>query len=179
VGVSWKGVIPSGVVSDYVFAFWDVMPTIADILNISTTQMPADIDGVSVADAWLNTGEPFHPPLYWEFCTVHVPTPLPPAVSDGDYALAGHLSSFATGHDGALEMPGAAASWGHAVRNGTWKAVSFYVNQTFELYDLSVDIGETTDVSAQHPDIIAAFDAFAKASHVNSPIFPVENCVGS
>ena len=32
-------------------------------------------------------------------------------------------------------------SWGHAVRAGQWKAVSFAVNETFQLYDVESDIG--------------------------------------
>jgi arylsulfatase A-like enzyme len=69
--------------------------------------------------------------------------------------------------------------WGHAVRHGKWKAVSFYADEPFELYDLSVDLGETRDVAAHHADVIADLTAFAKAAHIDNPLFPVQNCSAS
>jgi arylsulfatase len=41
-----------------------------------------------------------------------------------------------------------------AVRQDNWKLVSSYPGYKWELYDLSKDRGETTDVSAQHTDIV-------------------------
>ena len=69
--------------------------------------------------------------------------------------------------------------WGHAVRNGTWKLVSFFVDQAPRLYDLASDIYEVHNVANANPDVVAAMEAFAKAAHVDSPIFPVANCVAS
>jgi arylsulfatase A-like enzyme len=46
----------AGLVTDTPTAFWDVMPTLADLLQLNTTDLPADIDGVSMAQAWL--GQP-------------------------------------------------------------------------------------------------------------------------
>jgi hypothetical protein len=66
---------------------------------------------------------------------------------------------------------------------GDWKGVWFFYtpphNKLF-LYNLAVDIGETTDVSAENPDIVAEMEAFAKAAHVNSSTFPMgEPCTPS
>jgi arylsulfatase A-like enzyme len=52
-----------------------------------------------------------------------------------------------------------------AVRKGQWKAIQAKKNQPWALYDLSKDISETTDVSAQHSDLLAQMKAFAVASH--------------
>ncbi len=41
-----------------------------------------------------------------------------------------------------------------AVRKNNWKIVSTYPSYKWELFDLSTDRGETTDLSAQHPDIV-------------------------
>lgn len=41
-----------------------------------------------------------------------------------------------------------------AVRKGKWKLVSIYPNAGWELYDLDKDRGETTDLAAQHPEVV-------------------------
>ena len=38
-----------------------------------------------------------------------------------------------------------------AVRMGHWKGVRLDPKQPLELYDLNADLGEQTDVAAQHP----------------------------
>jgi len=61
----WPGHVPAGTVSDQVWAFWDVLPTLAELTG---QQAPAGLDGVSVLAAW--TGGKLaapHPPLYYEF----------------------------------------------------------------------------------------------------------------
>ncbi len=63
-----------------------------------------------------------------------------------------------------------------AVRLGSWKAVRHGVdrgNPPFELYDLAADIGETRNVSADHPDIIERVEKIADEAHTKSNLFPV------
>lgn len=60
----WTGSIPTGTTSDRLIAFWDVLPTLADL---SGADVPAEIDG----ESFLPTlqGQPQPPrerPLYWE-----------------------------------------------------------------------------------------------------------------
>ena len=45
-----------------------------------------------------------------------------------------------------------------AIRMGRWKAVRQNPDEPTALYDLSVDIGETNNVAAAHPDIVAAME---------------------
>jgi arylsulfatase A-like enzyme len=61
----WPGKVPAGKASDEVVAFWDMMPTFAEIAGASA---PADIDGISLVDALAGgrTKEP-HPYLYWDY----------------------------------------------------------------------------------------------------------------
>ena len=60
----WPGRIKAGVVSDQVWAFWDLMPTLAEL----TGQKPgAETDGVSILPALVNGIRVEHPPLYFEF----------------------------------------------------------------------------------------------------------------
>ena len=145
--VSWPGTIAARSSSNYTVAFWDLLPTIAELGGVPASALPANIDGVSFAPTLLGRPEAqvTHPPLYWEFCTAA----HPPGVSRKG------------------------VGWAHAMRNGTWKAVSFFSNAPLELYDLAVDVGETNNVAADHPDVIAAFEAFAKAAHEDNPHWPV------
>jgi arylsulfatase A-like enzyme len=56
-----------------------------------------------------------------------------------------------------------------AVRKGNWKAVRKNIKSdpTVELYDLSVDRGETNDIAVSHPDIVAELEELMKISHTN------------
>ncbi len=57
-----------------------------------------------------------------------------------------------------------------AVRAGRWKAVrSPWQTGPTELFDLTEDIGEASDVAADHPDIVAQFEAMMDEAHVPNP----------
>jgi arylsulfatase A-like enzyme len=65
----WPGHIAPGQTSDFVWAFWDFLPTAAELAGVKP---PAGIDGVSVAPVLLappgkEAPIPPHEFLYWEF----------------------------------------------------------------------------------------------------------------
>ncbi len=61
----WTGTIKPGSVSNHLGAFWDILPTIADVTNSET---PDDIDGISMAPTLFEQGlQEQHEYLYWEF----------------------------------------------------------------------------------------------------------------
>ncbi len=65
----WKGRIKPGQVSDQVGAFWDILPTVAELAGVTP---PADIDGISLVPTLLGEDAAGHPQakhefLYWEF----------------------------------------------------------------------------------------------------------------
>jgi arylsulfatase A-like enzyme len=62
--VRWPGKVPAGATSDQIWAFWDFLPTAAEIAG---TAPPKGIDGVSVLPALLGKSNIEHSPLYWEF----------------------------------------------------------------------------------------------------------------
>ncbi len=63
--VRWPGRVPAGAVSDAVWAFWDVLPTLADLAGVAP---PAGIDGISQVSTLLgNADGARHEFLYWEF----------------------------------------------------------------------------------------------------------------
>jgi arylsulfatase A-like enzyme len=54
-----------------------------------------------------------------------------------------------------------------AVRWRNWKAVRMpMVTGPIELYDLASDLGETNDVAAAHPDVVARLAGYMEAAHV-------------
>ncbi len=63
--VRWPGHIKAGAVSEQVWAFWDFLPTAAELAGATA---PEGIDGLSVVPTLLGRGEQkSHPYLYWEF----------------------------------------------------------------------------------------------------------------
>jgi arylsulfatase len=62
----WPGRIKPGTTSDHISAFWDVMPTLAEVTG---TKPPRDIDGVSFAPTLFGRPDKQrkHEFLYWEF----------------------------------------------------------------------------------------------------------------
>lgn len=61
----WPGKIKPGTVSDHLAAFWDIMPTIAEL---SGSKAPAQTDGLSFAPTLLgHANQPQPDYLYWEF----------------------------------------------------------------------------------------------------------------
>ena len=65
-----------------------------------------------------------------------------------------------------------------AIRYGKWKGVRQGLfkdlSAPLELYDLSVDIAESIDLSAQYPEIVQTLDSLLKASHIPSETFPFD-----
>ena len=64
--VKWPNNIAPGTTSDHISAFWDIMPTIAEMVGAT---VPADIDGLSFLPALTgNTADQSeHKSLYWEY----------------------------------------------------------------------------------------------------------------
>ena len=123
----WPGRIAAGSESDHVSAFWDMMPTFADVVGVSA---PEGIDGVSFLSTLLGeTGQADRDHLYWEYHGLW---------------------------NGA-----------QAVRVGQWKGVRLGGHDDpdapIELYDLERDPNETTDVRADHPDIVARIRAIMES----------------
>ncbi|HUT88255.1 MAG TPA: arylsulfatase [Thermoguttaceae bacterium] len=66
------------------------------------------------------------------------------------------------------------------VRMGDWKAVRQNMLRRnnpdplkIELYDLKHDVGESRDVAAEHPEIVARMRKIMEAEHVPSELFPL------
>lgn len=60
----WEGKILAGSETDHPSAFWDFLPTVAEITGAS---LPESIDGISFLPTLLGKEQPKHDYLYWEF----------------------------------------------------------------------------------------------------------------
>lgn len=63
---SWPGKITPNSTSNHVSAFWDILPTLSEIVDVT---LPNDIDGISFLPTILgeNAKQKEHEYLYWEF----------------------------------------------------------------------------------------------------------------
>lgn len=63
--VRWPGRVPAGETNDHVWAFWDFLPTAAELAG---AKVPDGLDGISVMPTLLRQGkQKNHEFLYWEF----------------------------------------------------------------------------------------------------------------
>lgn len=62
--VRWPGKVRPGSVSNHIAAFHDLLPTVAEMTG---TEPPKDIDGISFMPALWEKEQPRHDYLYWEF----------------------------------------------------------------------------------------------------------------
>jgi arylsulfatase len=136
----WPGKIEPSTTTDHISAFWDVVPTIAEVIG---AEPPKGIDGISFAPTLLGRADEQkqHEYLYWEF-----------------------------------------PSYGgqQAVRMGDWKADRQEMLRRnnpdplkIELYNLKDDVGESRDVAAEHPEIVARMRKIMESEHVPSELFPM------
>ena len=132
--VRWPGHIQAGTTSNLVWAFWDVLPTFAELAGAET---PPGGDGLSVVPTLLGRpGQKEHKFLYWEF------------------------------HEGRTSA--------QAVRMGNWKAVRPSPNSPLQLYELGTDLGETHDLAAEHPDVVATIEDYLKTARTESEYWPMK-----
>lgn len=141
----WPGRVAAGSESNLLFAFYDIMPTLADLTGL--TDFPASVtsrakaergevepfDGISILPTLLgeDAAQQRHDFLYWEF-------------------------------DETDQM---------ALRQGRWKLV--VRGGVPELYDLDADIHEDHDRAAEQPERVAAMVEVLLKEHIPNPHFRV------
>ena len=145
--VRWPGKIAADRTSDHISAFWDMLPTFAEIANIT---VPEKIDGISLLPELVNEPQKEHEFLFWSFFTYNSNW------SPGAEFPRNHLER-------------------KAVRMGKWKAVRNNLKNNpeaaIELYDLSIDIGEQNNVAAQFPAVVKNMNRLFKEEFKNSEYF--------
>lgn len=132
--VKWPAKVKAGSASNHASAFWDWLPTFAELVGKSA---PSEIDGISLLPTLLGEKEqPKHDHLYWEF-----------------HELGGR----------------------QAVQKEGWKLVKYQIKDaekmTVELYNISVDPGETQNLSLENPQKVAELDELIRKAHRPNPVF--------
>jgi arylsulfatase A-like enzyme len=63
-----------------------------------------------------------------------------------------------------------------SVRDGRWKLIRFYEDETLELYDLEADVSEENDLAAAHADVVRRLaDQLEKWLIATNAMIPVPN----
>jgi len=78
--VRWPGKVPKGKTSDAIWAFWDFLPTAADLAGLPFNN---NTDGISILPTLLGKEQKLHDYLYWDYG--HVRDEFMQAVRYGDY----------------------------------------------------------------------------------------------
>ncbi|QGJ69338.1 N-acetylgalactosamine 6-sulfate sulfatase [Planctomycetales bacterium 10988] len=130
----WPGTIPAGRVTDEPWAFWDLLPTFAELAK---AEIPKDFqpDGHSLVEFLQGGPAPKRDYFYWE---LHEYRP------------------------GSIQ----------AIRWKNWKAVRPAPSSPLELYDLATDLGETTDLAEEHPNLIAKAEKMMHKARTPDPDWP-------
>ena len=103
----------------------DLYPTLLDLAGVSGDPIhDATVDGHSIRTI-LEQGDAPSDPIFW-----HHPHISP-------YPLGGHGGRYVS-----------------AIRDGDWKAIFFYEDRSWELYDLVSDPGEKVDLSSAEPAVL-------------------------
>ncbi|PKI16675.1 arylsulfatase [Colwellia sp. 12G3] len=120
----WPGKIKENTNSNHVSAFWDIMPTLADLAEVKA---PAETDGISLLPTLLSrSNQQKHKHLYWEFHN-----------NNGEHAQAIRLD---------IESD----QW-KAVRLYNKQN---RIDPPIELYNLALDQTEQFNIASAHPEII-------------------------
>ena len=144
----WPGKIAAGGTTEHVSAFWDVLPTLAEVAG---AEVPSGIDGISFLPTLLGRGavQRVHEFLYWEFPSY-----------GGQQAV--RMGKWKGVRQGMLRR-------GRRGGRGRQEKVD---RLRIELYDLASDISESHDVAAEHPEIVEKIRKIMQREHIPSRVFP-------
>ena len=147
----WPGHIAANSTTDHLFAFWDFLPTAAELGNVT---LPPGIDGVSAAAVLQGKEQQQkkHKYLYWEFCNYAKQNGLLPQQYPG-----GWLQSIR--YDAVDAATGFQTEW-KGIRSD---------KDAFVLYNLTADISESHDLSQKFPDIVDTIVSYMNEAHVENP----------
>ncbi len=133
--VRWLGKIKAGSTSEHLSAFWDVLPTMAELIG---QPIPEQCDGISMVPTLLGkpSGQAAHDYLYFEF-------------------IRGKANPYSTR---ALRQ----GAWKAVQRSKGNKGQEFI---SIELYHLKKDLGEENDVAGQFPELVQKMERLMDDAH--------------
>ncbi|MFC5683141.1 sulfatase [Flavobacterium sp. MAHUQ-51] len=125
--VKWPSVSRAASVAEQYVIIEDFFPTLLEMAKVKDYKKVQDIDGKSF-----------------------VPILKNPDFKDDSRALIWHIPNKWTTEEG----PG--INFQSAIRKGDWKLIYDMRDQSKQLYNLKTDIGEHSDLSVEHPDVVKA-----------------------
>ena len=141
--VCWPGMVDPDSTCPEPVSNIDFMPTIAEIANVAIPE-GKQVDGVSLSELLQDSNAKLEQrSLFW-----HFPIYL---------QASGKSKGPSATHD-----PWFRTRPGSVVRSGNWKLHEYFEDGRLELYDLKSDIGERTNVAAQHPGVAQRLHAELK-----------------
>ena len=146
---AWPGHIAPNTTSDLPIAFWDFLPTAAELARIPPADLPKNLDGLSFAPTLLGNphAQKRHDYLYWEY--------------------------YETGFQQALLLPIPGSRSTPQMPVGLWKAVRPSRSGPVELYDLQSDPAESQNLAPSNPAILQRVSDTLSAAHTDSPDYPI------
>lgn len=144
--VRWPNHVEAGSVSDWQFVFYDFMATAADIAGINSSSLPEN-DGVSMLSTLLGEKQNYDERqfVYHEYCD--------PNEKQGGWGMAVRIQNYTGLCIG--NQPKNASQIPYGVCNET----------TFELYDLTSDIKQTTNIASSNSDMVDKMFQVMKEQH--------------
>ena len=158
--MAWPGHIEGGRTTDHVSAFWDFLPTLADITGVELPEAQAPVQEGSAAPAPGHTSDDTGCPVPCSYITDGISF-LPAATGQGEQPE--HEYLYWEFHE---------EGGRRAILQGDWKGVIYdYRNGgTMQLYNLTEDPAEQHDVAAEHPDIVSRLSTLLESARTPSPI---------
>jgi arylsulfatase A-like enzyme len=133
--VRWPGKIAAGSTSAHLSAFWDIVPTMAELTGQPT---PVQSDGISIVPTLLGQGEQTpHKYIYHEFIRGNAKPYSSRSLRQGDWKAVQIAKSQEQG--------------------GGFDSI--------ELYNLKDDLGETKNLANQYPEIVDKMKRFMDEAH--------------
>lgn len=136
----WPGKVPAGRECLALAATIDILPTIAHLANCPLPEKP--IDGENISSLLMGTANDWDEPRTYYYYWIGELQ----AIRQGSWKL--HFPHSYRTLNGQVTEPGRPAPYREE-------------KTALALFNLTDDIGETTDVSAQHPDIVGRLQAAA------------------
>ena len=133
--VRWPSKIKAGRTSDHISAFWDVVPTMAELIG---QPMPEQNDGISMVPTFLGQGakQKQHQAIYFEFIRGKGPAYVSRSLRMEDWKV---------------------------VQRSEKDQTKKYL--AIELYNLKDDLGEKHDLAGKYPEIVQKMERVMNESH--------------
>tara|TARA_B110000881_G_C18558481_1_gene508365 strand:- start:200 stop:1627 length:1428 start_codon:yes stop_codon:yes gene_type:complete len=138
----WPGVIAPGRTTDHISAFWDVLPTMCELIDLP---VPDQSDGISFLPTLRGSGsrqEP-HDHLYFEFCKGQNQSIFSQAVRKGKWKAYRNFQKASKGHKAGMKP--------------------------LEIYNLDADPFEKNNLANQMPELVKEMEAIIEKSHSPLP----------